>query len=44
MATEADKSFMGDHILIQPVTTNEFQMFSTAIFSMLEKANSYIPN
>ena len=44
MATEADKSFMGDHVLIQPVTTNEFRMFSTAIFSMLEKANSSIPN
>jgi hypothetical protein len=44
MPTEADKSFMGDHILVQPVTTNEFRMFSTAIFSMLEKANSSIPH
>ena len=43
MPTEADKSFMGDHILVQPVTTNEFRMFSTAIFSMLQKANSFIP-
>ena len=42
--TEADKSFMGDHILVQPVTTNEFQMFSTAIFSMLQSANSFVPH
>ena len=39
MPTEADKSFMGDHILVQPVTTNEFRMFSSAIFSMLQTAS-----
>ena len=44
MSTEADKSFMGDHILVQPVTTNEFQMFTSAIFSMLQRANSFIPH
>ena len=38
--TEADKSFMGDHLLVQPVTTNEFRMFSTTVFSMLQKATS----
>ena len=42
--TEADKSFMGDHILVQPVTTNEFRMFSTTIFSMLQSANSFGPH
>jgi hypothetical protein len=39
MPTEADKSFMGDHILVQPVTTNEFRMFSSAIFSMLQSVS-----
>jgi hypothetical protein len=41
MQTEADKSFMGDHLLVQPVTTNKFRMFSTTILSMLQTATLF---
>jgi hypothetical protein len=33
---EPDKSFMGDHTLLQPVTVHEFRMFGTTIMSALK--------
>lgn len=38
MQTEADQSFMGDHVLICPVTTDELRLFSSAMLSMVTKA------
>jgi hypothetical protein len=33
--SEADQSFMGDHILVKPVTTEEFRMFTTTLLEAL---------
>ena len=37
---EPDQSFMGEHALLQPVTVNEFRMFSTTIMSALKTPES----
>lgn len=39
---EADKSFMGDHTLLQPVTKEEFRVFSSSILIAL-KARDFSP-
>lgn len=33
---EADKSFMGDHVLLQPVTKEDFRVFSSCIVTALK--------
>lgn len=37
---EADKSFMGDHLLVQPVTTDEFRTFSVAVMAAIRESKA----
>ena len=43
MQNEPDRSFMGDHVLMQPVTVNEFRMFTSALMSTLKAPPVCLP-